>query len=267
MTDTDGDATARTTAPALLRRLATAMETYSWAIGHHLGTDRPHYEMVNDDALELIGWHPSPHHTVNLTVEGDGESWRATARGTRRGAVEFGYVSAHAADGLPPRTVGRTVPQPGTPAPAPGLKIRDLGQSIELGALTRALEEGGVTTADVLAAVLVLAQHHGQADRPYVTAVRESARLVGDLRSLLSTLDRANARHAVSYLALTFVGDRSEPVAVPAWVYDPTVPVLGRVPSGPLPDDIWHIAAAAARIGPGLRVIADPGQDEGPAPQ
>ncbi|WP_149203492.1 NucA/NucB deoxyribonuclease domain-containing protein [Actinotalea subterranea] len=184
-------------------------------------------------------------------IEGDGESWRATAQDTHAGSTEYTYTSTAAVNGVTPGSVRASSPQPAAVPAAPGASVIDVGLAIDIDALATALMSGAVTTQMVCeAAVVYPGTHTAGSSVPDHVLACESAAAASNAtwRSVLAAMLKAGGRVALQQLALDFVGAGTEPASPPEWVGNPEAPrTPPPVPTG-LPNNIWRVVPKADRL-------------------
>lgn len=229
-----------------MNNLVTAMESYALFDGNDL------YTGVTATALSDWGWTPGSSTAVQITIEGDGQSWHAIGQDTHTGTRQYTYTSTYAINGVSPGGVGVSSPQPLVVPTTAGVMIHDVGDQLDTNALTALLVAGGVTLQQVCDETLFFpAPHTLQPPSSLSDATRtcEAGVAAGaSMGSVLAAIVSIGGLSVVAAIAIATVGDGTHPAAAPPWVGSPEGPQTPRPVPLPLPNSVWKITNAAGRF-------------------
>ncbi|MCG2796970.1 MAG: hypothetical protein L6367_00365 [Cellulomonas sp.] len=228
-----------------MNTLVTAMESYAMFDGND------QYTGVSAAALSDWGWSPGSSTAVQIVIEGDGGSWWAVGQDTHSGAREYTFTSATAVNGVLAGSVAVSAPQPSLAASTAGVKIRDVGEQVDIDQLALALAGGGVAVQDLCdASVFVAGTHQAGSSVSDQTLACQTAAAAGGatLRSVLAAMLKAGGGAVLATIALEFVGDGTQTASTPAWVDNGQGPDSQRPVPTTLPDTVWKITRAATRF-------------------
>ena len=229
-----------------MNNLVTAMESYAMFDGNDL------YTGVTAAALDGWGWTPGSSTAVQITIEGDGQSWHAIGQDIHTGARQYTYTSTTALNGVGPGGVGVSSPQPLVVPTSAGVTIRDVGDQLDTNALTALLVSGGVTLQQVCDETLFFpAPYALQPPSSLSDATRtcEAGVAAGaSMGSVLAAIVSIGGLSVVTAIAIATVGDGTHPAAAPPWVGTTDGPQTPRPVPPSLPNSVWKITNAAGRF-------------------
>jgi hypothetical protein len=226
-----------------LRNLVTAMQSWSMFDGDDKFTG------VTASELSGWGWSVGAYTNVNIYVEGDGSSWRATAQDVRPGGTEFTYTSALPVNGAQPGSVTATAPQPPVQVGQPGLTIHDLGANVDLDALAYALVAAGVTVDEVCVIGNVAPAPSVSTTKPHTLGCLAAAQAAGaTMRSVLAAMSKITPG-VLAVVAVYTLGDGTAPATAPDWVDSPDPRPTGPMaPPASLPNGVWKYDRLVQRV-------------------
>lgn len=227
--------------------LVTAMESYAMFDGNDL------YTGITVPTLAGWGWTPPASLAITITIEGTGASWRAVGQDIHTGTREFSYASATGFNCVGAGTVAASSPQPLVAPTAAGVKIVDVGDSLDVDSLAARLAAASVTVGAICDfSVFVEGSHSlGTSTMDQTDACEAASQAPGaTVRSVLIRMAATAGGAAVlAAIALEFVGDGTQTAAPPAWPTNPPVAPTPRTPpQGSLPDDAWRLAKLAGGL-------------------
>ncbi len=229
-----------------MRNLVTAMDSYAMFDGNDL------YTGITGPTLADWGWTPPSSLAITITIEATGASWRAVGQDVHSGAREFSYASATGFNGVGAGTVAASAPQPLVAPTTAGLKIVDVGDSIDIDAMAARLVAAGVTPSAICDfSVFVDGPRELTSTNDGTNACELAVQVPGaSVRSILARLAAvAGGTAIISAVALEFIGDGTQTAAPPAWPTNPPVAPTPRTPpQGSLPDDVWKLGKLIAGI-------------------
>jgi hypothetical protein len=126
-----------------MHNLVTAMDSYAMFDGNDL------YTGITGPTLAGWGWTPPSSLAITITIEGTGASWRAVGQDIHSGAREFSYASATGFNGVGAGSVAASAPQPLVAPTTAGVKIVDVGDSLDLDSMAARLAAAGVTVSAI----------------------------------------------------------------------------------------------------------------------
>lgn len=244
-----------------LRNFASAVE-YSALFGSG------NYDDTKASDLSDWGWSESgnPTMSVEMWVEGNGDSWKAIARDTRGGG-EYSYSSDSSFNGGSAASVHASAQQPTSAVGDAGLTVHHLSDGLDPEALAVALAAiAPVQLCEGLAFVPGTHNSRSSLTDQYIACTLAALADGATSRSVLLAVRSSGGAAALAAIAIYFVGDGTQPATVPSWVQQP-VPVPPSAPEPPaeLPG-FWRVGAVASAL-TGLNPDLAPGDAEMAAKQ
>ncbi|WP_139196365.1 MULTISPECIES: NucA/NucB deoxyribonuclease domain-containing protein [unclassified Curtobacterium] len=226
-----------------LRNFATAVE-YSAIFGSG------NYDDTNASDLSDWGWSESGNSTtaIEMWVEGNGDSWKATARDTR-GGDEYSYSSNSAFNGGSAASVRASAQQPTSAVGAAGLTVHRLSDGLDAEALAASLLAIAPSQlCDGLAFVPGTHNLGSSLTDQYIACTRAAQASGATSRSVLLAVRSSGGAAALSALAIYYVGDGTQTATAPAWTQQANpAPPSAPEPPAQLPG-FWRVGAVASAL-------------------